>query len=223
MWTYIHAAEQIIETPHVIGRAAKSFDNPQPLRAQHGAARRQLCTKVCYVINPKREEQNKYLGQSKFLLDRRKGVSLLKVEVMAKHDYTAYNLMLSSCGQLQYPEETICDLQPMACIHQPWGLYFVQTLLYTPSDTGFLPTGRTAFPQHCPANSSNDLFHANIPQESSACGAPHPTPRSARPVPGSATAWEQGETLNGMNEFFWDPDWAADVPVHCRGIGPHSP
>lgn len=155
------------------------------------------------LILGEKNKTNTYSGQSKFLLGKRKGVSLLKVEVMAKYDYAAHNLMLSSCGQLQHPEETIRDSQPMACIDLPWALYSVQTLLYTPNNLAFLPTGHTAFPQHCPANSSNDVFHANMPQESSACSAPHPTPCSARPVPGSTTAWEQGDRkLNGMNEFF---------------------
>lgn len=159
------------------------------------------------------KNKKKYSGQSKFLPGKRKGISLLKVEVMAKYNYAAHNLKLSSCGQLQHPEETIRDSQTMACTDLPWGLYFVQTLLYMPSNTGFPAHWVHCLSSALPANSSNDLCHANMPQESSVCSAPHPTPVSS-------TAWEQGErTLNGMNEFFWEPDGAADVPVHCRGVG----
>lgn len=103
-WTYIHTAEQIIEAPDMVWRAAQSFHDPQPLRAEHGAARCQLRTQVPDVIDPGKESHtlteprdfvsHKYLGQSRAGLGSRAGGCLCpKVlrPLLVPHGYFVVN------------------------------------------------------------------------------------------------------------------------------------
>lgn len=168
------------------------------------------------------KNKKKYSGQSKFLPGKRKGISLLKVEVMAKYNYAAHNLKLSAADNCSTQKKQYVTRSPWHAQICHGAFILCKPCCICPAILAFLPTGCTAFPQHC-LQTAAMISVMQTCHKKAVCAVLLTPPPSARPAPGSTTAWEQGErTLNGMNEFFWEPNGAVDVPVHCRGVGPHS-